>query len=149
MGPSPPLQQLGLGTSRWRLEGNATLGLRAGGRGHHLFSCRTRVRSWDIASNELRAQNVWNLEISGLMADAKSKRMTSKYELLSGRLLLTRRRSSATAICAVTVFSDEGRWAGLAVSVVGTNATNRHAHSDVRFREQEQTRYARFEFFAF
>jgi len=33
----PPLQQLGFGTSRWRLQGNATLGLRAGGRGHHLF----------------------------------------------------------------------------------------------------------------
>ena len=27
----------GFGTSRWRLQGNATLGLRAGGRGHHLF----------------------------------------------------------------------------------------------------------------
>ena len=25
------------GISRWRLQGNATLGLRAGGRGHHLF----------------------------------------------------------------------------------------------------------------
>jgi hypothetical protein len=31
------LQSLGFGTSRWRLQGNATLGLRAGGRGHHLF----------------------------------------------------------------------------------------------------------------
>src|SRR5262245_29057097 len=37
MAPSPPLQQLGFGPSRWRLRGNATLGLRAGGRGHHLF----------------------------------------------------------------------------------------------------------------
>src|SRR5262249_59085917 len=35
--PLPPLQQLGFGTSRWRLQGNATLGLRAGERGHHLF----------------------------------------------------------------------------------------------------------------
>jgi hypothetical protein len=37
MAPLPPLQQLGFGISRWRLQGNATLGLRAGGRGHHLF----------------------------------------------------------------------------------------------------------------
>jgi hypothetical protein len=37
MASLPPLQQLGFGTSRWRLQGNATLGLRAGGRGHHLF----------------------------------------------------------------------------------------------------------------
>src|SRR5262245_63459314 len=37
MAPLPPLQQLGFGTSRWRLQGNATSGLRAGGRGHHLF----------------------------------------------------------------------------------------------------------------
>src|SRR5262249_22317984 len=35
--PLPPLQQLGFGTSRWRLQGNATLGLRSGERGHHLF----------------------------------------------------------------------------------------------------------------
>ena len=34
MAPLPPLQQLGFGTSRWRLQGNATSGLRAGGRGH-------------------------------------------------------------------------------------------------------------------
>src|SRR6266446_5429567 len=37
MAPLPPLQSLGFGTSRWRLQGNATLGLRAGGRGHHVF----------------------------------------------------------------------------------------------------------------
>src|SRR5215510_12983574 len=37
MAPLPPVQQLGFGISRWRLQGNATLGLRAGGRGHHLF----------------------------------------------------------------------------------------------------------------
>src|SRR3954462_15642477 len=37
MASLPPLQQLGFGASRWRLQGNATLGLRAGGRGHHLF----------------------------------------------------------------------------------------------------------------
>src|SRR6516165_3309809 len=37
MAPLPPSQSLGFGTSRWRLQGNATLGLRAGGRGHHLF----------------------------------------------------------------------------------------------------------------
>src|SRR5499427_10158199 len=28
---------MGASTSRWQLQGNATLGLRAGGRGHHLF----------------------------------------------------------------------------------------------------------------
>jgi hypothetical protein len=49
MAPLPPLQSLGFGTSRWRLQGNATLGLRAGGRGHHLFSCRTSVRPWHKA----------------------------------------------------------------------------------------------------
>jgi hypothetical protein len=37
MAPLPPLQSLGFGISRWRLQGNATLGLRAGGRGHHVF----------------------------------------------------------------------------------------------------------------
>ena len=42
MAPLPPLQELGFGTSRWRLQGNATSGLRAGEGGHHLFSCRTR-----------------------------------------------------------------------------------------------------------
>src|SRR5262249_4429772 len=36
-GTLPPLQSLGFGTSRWRLQGNATLRLRAGERGHHLF----------------------------------------------------------------------------------------------------------------
>src|SRR5207249_7258847 len=37
MAPLPPLQELGFGISRWRLQGNATSGLRAGGRGHHFF----------------------------------------------------------------------------------------------------------------
>src|SRR5215471_18153876 len=37
MAPLPPSQLLGFGTSRWRLQGNAILGVRAGGRGHHLF----------------------------------------------------------------------------------------------------------------
>src|SRR5215471_6680629 len=37
MAPLPPSQLLGFGTSRWRLQGDAILGLRAGGRGHHLF----------------------------------------------------------------------------------------------------------------
>src|SRR5947209_1214463 len=44
MAPLPPLQQSGFGTSRWRLQGNATSGLRAGGRGIIVFSCRTRIR---------------------------------------------------------------------------------------------------------
>src|SRR6185436_2517875 len=36
---------------RWRLQGNATLGLRAGGRGHSLFFlAETRVGSWHIAT---------------------------------------------------------------------------------------------------
>src|SRR5262245_29565841 len=34
MAPLPPLQQLGFGNCRCRLQGNATLDLRAGGRGH-------------------------------------------------------------------------------------------------------------------
>jgi hypothetical protein len=34
-------------------------------------------------------------------------------------------------------------------SVIGTKATNRHVRSNVRFRGQDRTRYARFEFFAF
>ena len=49
MAPLPPLQQAGLGTSRWRLQRHATSGLRAGGRGQHAFSCRTSVRSWHWA----------------------------------------------------------------------------------------------------
>jgi hypothetical protein len=57
MAPLPPLQSLGFGTSRWRLQANATLGLRAGERGHHLFSRRTSVRSRheaDLAINRVR-----------------------------------------------------------------------------------------------
>ncbi len=33
----PPFQRFGFGTSRWRLQGHATSGLRAGGRGHHFI----------------------------------------------------------------------------------------------------------------
>lgn len=56
MTPLPPLQQMGFGTSRWRLQGNATSGLRAGGRGHHLFSCRATYQS-EAAAQSLSVQS--------------------------------------------------------------------------------------------
>jgi hypothetical protein len=43
MASLPPLQQLGFGTSRWRLQGNATSGLRAGGRGYHPLAAQECV----------------------------------------------------------------------------------------------------------
>ena len=59
MAPLPPLQQLGFGSSRWRLQGNATLGLRAGGRGHHLFFLPHKsplLAQSEAASEEVRAE---------------------------------------------------------------------------------------------
>src|SRR5262245_40787189 len=72
----PPLQQSGFGPSRWRLQGNATLGLRAGGRGHQVFFLPHQSSPLALRVETVSRLTCLKWGTGGLSSEARSTRMT-------------------------------------------------------------------------